>query len=194
MTNRYNDTPDDDWFCETLDELMCEYVDGTMDPDVRVVFEEFLTANPEIAAKAGCLKKTRSLLCQYGCHVEAPKGLHTRLRSRLAWEMLQNQPKPLMAETAEKMAPFVTMTSAVVVVVFVGLLASTFFLDIQPHSATASPPMATPPISRLETSASDLPTHVWLSSPQLPSMDNHPVSSDTVQQAQAFPLLVKSAP
>lgn len=194
MTDRYNDIPNDDWFCETLDELMCEYVDSTMDPDVRVIFEEFLTANPEIAAKAGCLKKTRSLLCQYGCHVEAPKGLHTRLRSRLAWEMLQNQSKPFMGEAAEKVAPFVTMTSAVVVVVFVGLLASTFFLDGQSHSATASPATTTPPISRLETSASDLPARVLLSSPEFPSLDNYPVSSDTFLQVQPVPLLVESTP
>ncbi len=55
------DQPDDQ-----LDEFLCEYVDGTMDPAVRAAFEEFLEANPPLAAHARCLCRTRTMLCSYG--------------------------------------------------------------------------------------------------------------------------------
>lgn len=69
-----------------LDEYLCEYVDGTMDPLVREVFEEYLCANPEVAAHAERLREARSVLRCYGCRCRAPRGLHAKLRRRLAAE------------------------------------------------------------------------------------------------------------
>lgn len=195
MADRYEEPSADDWQYETLDELMCEYVDGTMDPAVRVVFEEYLAANPDIAAKAGCLKKTRSLLCQYGCHVEAPKGLHTRLRSRLACEMMQTQQAPLMAKTAEKVAPFVTVTSAVVVMVFVGMLASTFFIEVYSHESSGSPSVsqirATPQHAGFADSKATFtsPPRVYPDDP----LEAYTSFADTLRQTMPS-LLVDSAP
>lgn len=194
MADRYDEASEDGWQCETLDELLCEYVDGTMDPSVRVVFEEYLAANPDIAAKAGCLKQTRSLLCQYGCHVEAPKGMHMRLRSRLACEMMRTQPMPLMAKTAEKVAPFVTVTSAVVVMVFVGMLASTFFVEA--HSQETDLPSA---VSHMRTPPQQAgfaqPLHPQRS-PRLYPDDPKPtyeVFGDTLDHART-PRFANSAP
>ncbi len=75
-----------------LDELLCEYVDGTMDPAVRQVFEEYLRTNPTLAHHVECLCRTRQLLCQHGaCRLRAPDGFQARLRQRLAYEMMREQ-------------------------------------------------------------------------------------------------------
>jgi anti-sigma factor RsiW len=47
-----------------LDEWLCEYVDGTMDPSLEAVFEQYVEANPELKAHVERLQKTRDLLCQ----------------------------------------------------------------------------------------------------------------------------------
>lgn len=45
-----------------LDEYICEYVDGTMDPAVREAFEEYLEANPSVASHVECLKEATAIL------------------------------------------------------------------------------------------------------------------------------------
>lgn len=75
-----------------LDELLCEYVDGTMDPAVRQVFEEYLRANPTLAYHVEGLYRTRQLLCQHVAYkLRAPDGFQARLRQRLAYEMMREQ-------------------------------------------------------------------------------------------------------
>lgn len=75
------DQPDDQ-----LDEFLCEYVDGTMDPAVRNAFEEFLEANPSLAAHADCLCRTRSMLCSYGGR-HGRASLEAQIRHRVAFEL-----------------------------------------------------------------------------------------------------------
>jgi len=86
MPEGYNpDEPDS--IDEQLDELLCEYVDGTMDPAVKVVFEEYLAQNPDLAAHARCLRETRSMLCRIGecaCATATQNELRVRLASELA--------------------------------------------------------------------------------------------------------------
>lgn len=65
---------------DPLDELMCEYVDGTMDPAVRAAFEEFLEANPELLEEAKCLCQTRDMLCSYGFRHTPPDKCQMRRR------------------------------------------------------------------------------------------------------------------
>ena len=48
MADGYNDAPGEEGH-SPLDELMCEYVDGTMDARVREVFEECLCADRDMA-------------------------------------------------------------------------------------------------------------------------------------------------
>ena len=75
------DQPDDQ-----LDEFLCEYVDGTMDPAVRRAFVEFLEANPSLAAHADCLCRTRNMLCSYGGR-HGRASLEAQIRHRVAFEL-----------------------------------------------------------------------------------------------------------
>ena len=51
---------------EWIDEWLCEYVDGTMDPSLEAVFEQYVEANPELKAHVERLQQTRDLLCECG--------------------------------------------------------------------------------------------------------------------------------
>jgi len=51
-----------DW----IDEWLCEYVDGTMDPSLEAVFEQYVEANPELKAHIERLQQTRDLLSECG--------------------------------------------------------------------------------------------------------------------------------
>lgn len=73
-----------------LDEWLCEYVDGTIDPVVREALEEYMQVNPALAAHVEQLRQTRNLLCCYGCRHQAPKSLQPSLQRRLASEMIQD--------------------------------------------------------------------------------------------------------
>lgn len=66
-----------------MDELLCEYVDGTMDPTVREVFEECLEKDPALAREVRKLRDTRSLLCRYGGELQAPGSVKRRLYHQL---------------------------------------------------------------------------------------------------------------
>ena len=72
-----------------LDEWLCEYVDGTIDPVVRQALEEYMQVNPALAGHVERLRQTRNLLCCYGCRHQAPKSLQPRLQRRLASEIVQ---------------------------------------------------------------------------------------------------------
>lgn len=47
-----------------IDEWLCEYVDGTMDPALEAVFTSYVEANPELKAHIEELQQTRNLLSQ----------------------------------------------------------------------------------------------------------------------------------
>jgi len=61
------DVPSYEW----LDEWLCEYVDGTMDPSLEAVFEKYVEANPDLKAHVERLQKTRELLCNCGLPANA---------------------------------------------------------------------------------------------------------------------------
>lgn len=66
-----------------LTDFLCDYVDGTMEPQARAMFDECLAANPELQAHVVSLTQARSTLCRYGRNVEAPRDLHSSLHERL---------------------------------------------------------------------------------------------------------------
>ena len=68
---------------QLLDELMCEYVDGTMDPSIRKVFDELVNTNPTLADHCHCVAEAHQLLRNSGHHVCAPRQFQSRLRARL---------------------------------------------------------------------------------------------------------------
>ncbi|MEX0747187.1 MAG: hypothetical protein WD275_04240, partial [Rhodothermales bacterium] len=88
MCERYNATGHDDR-PSLEDEFLCEYVDGTMDPVVKQVFEEYLHSNPDLQAHVECLRNTRMILCRYACGRHAPNDLHDRLRRQISYELVR---------------------------------------------------------------------------------------------------------
>jgi anti-sigma factor RsiW len=64
-----------------ISEWLCEYVDGTMDPSMEAVFEEYMEANPELAEHVKRLCHTRTLLSECDCDREAPDQTKARLRA-----------------------------------------------------------------------------------------------------------------
>ncbi len=120
MSEGYNPDEEDAAF-SGLDEYLCEYVDGTMDPAVRRAFEEYLRANPDLLAHVACLCRTRQLLCRYGCR-HAPSGFQARLRRRLACEMMQTQ-LPTLPALVTRLGAFATWTSVMIVMLIMGIMA-----------------------------------------------------------------------
>lgn len=118
------------------DEFLCEYVDGTMDPVVREVFEEYLRMNPELNRHVECLRNTRLLLCRYGCHCHAPRDLNDRLRRQLTCEMMNAQ-VPFHLVLSDRLRSFATVTSAVALVFMVGMLAGVPVLEPSPGTVPA---------------------------------------------------------
>ena len=98
-----------------LDEWLCEYVDGTIDPVVCKALEEYIQQNPELAMHVARLKEARHLLCQYGCSYQAPHGLQPRLRRRLATEIVEES-KPLLGTAGVHLISLATITSVVAMI------------------------------------------------------------------------------
>lgn len=118
MCDGYNLARDDD-HSDLEDEFLCEYVDGTMDPVVREVFEEYLCANPDLKDHVECLRSTRMLLCRYGCRCRAPFDLHDRLRRELTCELMSGR-VPFYVILADRFKGVATATSAVALLLVLG--------------------------------------------------------------------------
>jgi len=110
------------------DELLCEYVDGTMDPVVREAFEEYLVTNPELAEHVVRLRLTRQLLCRCGRLRVAPKGLQIRIRRRLYREMMHSQSPPF-PYLPFRLRSYATFSSAIIVIMVVGMVSGTLYLN-----------------------------------------------------------------
>ena len=105
---------------EQLDEFLCEYVDGTMDPAVRAAFEEFLEANPSLAAHARCLCHTRSMLCSYGGR-HAGATLEEQIRQRVAGELTRKA--RVEATFLSRLGKAAMATSVVSLMLILGMMA-----------------------------------------------------------------------
>ncbi|PIQ62573.1 MAG: hypothetical protein COV99_05525 [Bacteroidetes bacterium CG12_big_fil_rev_8_21_14_0_65_60_17] len=116
MTEGYCPDSKDD----QLDELMCEYVDGTMDAAVRAAFEELLDANPELADQAHCLCRTRELLSAYGCR-HSPHDIEAEIRCRVAMELSREQ--QLQTALTDRLSGVAVVTSVACVLMLIGVMA-----------------------------------------------------------------------
>jgi hypothetical protein len=105
---------------EQLDELLCEYVDGTMDPSVRVAFEEYLAVNPELANHARCLCQTRTMLCSYGCRHPNEESLQDQIKRRVAGELFRQDRTE--AVFVQRLGHAAMLTSSVSLVVILGMM------------------------------------------------------------------------
>ncbi|MFT5144447.1 MAG: hypothetical protein ACI80V_003588 [Rhodothermales bacterium] len=106
---------------EGMDEFLCEYVDGVMDPVVLRAFEEYLRANPEMAAHAQCLCQAKRLLSQQcACH-HGTNALQQNLRIAIAREQLGNS----AGSMASGLGSFAWVTSAAGLMLILGMVFGT---------------------------------------------------------------------
>ncbi len=112
------------------DEFLCEYVDGTMDPLVRHVFEEYVRVNPGMEEHIEALRNTRRLLCRYAYRCQAPSDLHHRLRNRIPCDAARPaRPSPVAAQGAAKS---IAMSSyAITVILMLGLALGVSGMDAE---------------------------------------------------------------
>jgi hypothetical protein len=125
-----------DFVDDALDELLCEYVDGTMDPVVRDAFEEYLESNPDLAAHARCLCETRDMLCRYGKCRCASLGMQAQLRIRLAHELDRDSRNSVYVSS--RLSGAATLTSAVSLVLILGMMTGLFVT--QRYDVRGNPP------------------------------------------------------
>lgn len=128
MPDGYHCTGEGDCSCSWLDEFMCEYVDGTMDPAARRAFEEYLSTDPALARQVAHLRRTRSLLCHHGCQMPASEEVRQRMRRRLATEMMRTQP-PFFTEAVNRLGTFAIVASVMSITLLAGMLVGVELLD-----------------------------------------------------------------
>ena len=120
MPNGYSDSKPYD-ASNLEDEFLCEYVDGTMDPLVRNVFEEYVRTNPGMEEHIERLRRTRRLLCRYACRCQAPSDLHDRLRNFIPGDMSRpSVSSPVVSGNTARGA--VASSYAVTVILMLGLV------------------------------------------------------------------------
>jgi anti-sigma factor RsiW len=66
-----------------LDEWLCEYVDGTMDPSLEAVFETYVEANPDLKAHIEQLNETREMLGHSGKPAPPSRAKRRRVCNRV---------------------------------------------------------------------------------------------------------------
>lgn len=93
-----------------LDEYICDYVDGTMDPAMRNSFEEYLAANPHVAEHIETLVRASDML--RSCADQCPcvtEDFQTRLRCAVEHECTSDDPA---ATWLDRISSLVLVTSA----------------------------------------------------------------------------------
>lgn len=116
-----------------LNEWLCEYVDGTMDPSLRRVFEKYVQANPELKAHVERLRHTRELLCRCSraSRQEAPDVVRARVQEKVECDMLRT---PGTLHEAVREHPMTAFASTLVVALVVGVFAGATLFAPEPVS------------------------------------------------------------
>ena len=120
---------------EWLDEWLCEYVDGAMDPSLETVFEQYVEANPKLKAHVERLCETRELLADAGASDPPRPPAAAPSTDASAPDPARRAPV-----VSDRISPFATLLS-VTVALLVGFLAGTLLED---PSAASSAPEAPP--------------------------------------------------
>jgi len=110
MAERYDDAEPFPSVPPELDEYICDYVDGTMDPAVQGAFEEYLAANPQVADHIERLVRASDMLrnCADQCPCVA-EDFQTRLRCAVEHECA---PADSAGAWLDRMSGVVLVTSA----------------------------------------------------------------------------------
>jgi len=126
---------------EWLDEWLCEYVDGTMDPSVEAVFEQYVEANPELKSHVERLRQTRELLC--GCEDTGatPQTAPMEAAREVKGDLLRDAAPELFAaeETSRSVVAF-GLASSIAVALVVGFLAGSML--VEPSTLSSGPATA----------------------------------------------------
>jgi anti-sigma factor RsiW len=125
---------------EWLDEWLCEYVDGAMDPSLETMFEQYVEANPKLKAHVERLCKTRELLAKAGS--ADPSSSSPSIPN--AAPDPPAHPLPASAEPVvpATFGPFAVLSS-VTVALLIGFLAGTLFVGALPAPAPTDASTAT---------------------------------------------------
>ncbi|NNE45178.1 MAG: hypothetical protein HKN37_00800 [Rhodothermales bacterium] len=120
MGEGYESVPDaESW--QELDEFLCEYVDGSMDPVVREVFEEYVRETPELAEHVKCLCEARDVLIHSACACRLKADFADRLRRRLTAEHGESR-DVVLPDLVSHLGYLAAFTSALVVMTVAAVL------------------------------------------------------------------------
>lgn len=120
---------DEDVPYEWLDEWLCEYVDGTMDPSLQATFEQYVEANPKLKAHIERLRETRDLLagnCPDPDLPPVPPETKQAVCSEVEKDHLSTT-SPVSDMVAER--PLTSVASSMVAALLIGFLAGAMFND-----------------------------------------------------------------
>ncbi|WP_263808968.1 anti-sigma factor [Salinibacter sp.] len=125
---------------EWLDEWLCEYVDGTMDPSVEAVFEQYVEANPELRAHIERLRQTRELLCG-GEDTGAPHTAPVEAAREAEENLLRDAaPELIASEETSRSVVALGLASSIAVALVVGFLAGSML--VEPSTLSSGPATA----------------------------------------------------
>lgn len=131
---------DGDASYEWLDEWLCEYVDGTMDPSLEVVFEEYVEANPELKAHVQRLRQTRELLGGCDFSDEPSASTQANVCTEVEEDLLHDS-SSLPHVVSEHLLATLSIASSVAVALVVGFLAGSMIGEpgtVVPTSAASA--------------------------------------------------------
>jgi len=118
---------------EWLDEWLCEYVDGTMDPSMEAVFEQYVEGDPELKAHVKRLRQTREILC--GCNL--PEEASTGFQQTEETDPTEAEESPASVPSRELDPAFPSgpttqaagIAASIAVALVVGFLAGSVLVD-----------------------------------------------------------------
>lgn len=184
------DEPDggDDAPYEWLDEWLCEYVDGTMDPSLEAVFEQYVEANPELKAHVQRLKETRRLLCECGLSQGPSAGVKDEICAEV--ECNSSSSPPLSDLLRNRPTAALGLVSSVAVALVVGfLIGATVGPTPLPLSTSTTSPSAAQTKTRVSTTAPRPPTHPFAPAPDAPLLQLPSSSTDSVRAPSSFTMI-----
>lgn len=104
-----------------LDEWLCEYVDGTMDPSLEAVFEQYVEANPKLRAHVQRLKQTRELLCECSLSAGATEDLESEICTEVECDLMASS-APLSDAVRARPLAAAGILSSVAIALVIGFL------------------------------------------------------------------------
>lgn len=147
-----------------LDEWLCEYVDGTMDPSLEAVFEQYVDANPDLKAHVKRLKQTRDLLCECGLPREPSETLESDICADVECDMMTSstpvsdvvRARPLAAAGVVSSVAIALVIGFLVGATMVGPPSSTITASSPTQSVDSEPQSLAPRVPHTQTSARPL--------------------------------------